>query len=151
MVPAYTISRNSVFTRKYDVKDEQGNIVAHWKHPLISTGTATLTFPADSKHSSHEILSKAVSWVRRTERFVQDSVTYSWEFDSKVLCNKMALFRIVGDKKEKVGQCPQPYVYTSGGVLELDSRCIDELVGLLTCVLVSRKNVQRHGEQHRLI
>ena len=151
MAPAYTVSRKTPFSKKNTVRDEHGNIVAHWNHPIVSTASAILTFPPDSKHCSHEISSKVVNWTRRTEQFIKDSVTYSWEYESKVLCNKLALYRIVGGRKHKVGQCQQPYVWTSGGVLELDSRGIDELVGLMTCMLVSTKNVQRHGEQHRLI
>jgi hypothetical protein len=144
--PAYTILRSSIVSQNYTVKDGEGAAVADWTHPWWSTGMATLTFPAGSAYSSHAIESKVLSWARRTERFVKDSVTYSWEMESRIKSNRMKLFKMVGDRRVEVGRYAQPHGYTSGGTLVLDSGELDSLVGVLTCVIVLKKKRQRAVE-----
>ena len=147
--PTYVLTRENWVGRKYSVTDSSGGSVADWKHPWTSVGTATLTFPDDSPHCSHPVELKNKCWGRRTETFVVDSATFMWKPDSLFASHNMTLYKALGEKKVEVGKYSQKWwgVFLTGGILVLDTRELDELIGVLSLAAVLKKKRQRAAER----
>jgi hypothetical protein len=79
----------------------------------------------------------------RGEKFVQDSVTYKWVMDSKLTSGKFTLYKYIGPGEEgklEVGKFRQRGFFKTGGALVLDSTEVDEVVGIITCLGVLKRN-----------
>jgi hypothetical protein len=122
--------------------------IAHYKHSVTSSGTATFTFPDGSKHSSHEISLKPQRLFRRTNTFVQDSVDYEWHCDSRWKSNRMTLVKSIGGRKIVVARYAQKWGdWSAEGVILIDEKEIDVAVAALTAVATLKKMVQRAAER----
>ncbi|OCL04288.1 hypothetical protein AOQ84DRAFT_442186 [Glonium stellatum] len=147
--PTYMLTRENWVGRKYSVTDSSGESIADWKHSWTSVGTAMLTFPDDSPHCSHTIELKNKCWGRRTETFVVDSATFVWKPDSFFGSHNMTLYKVLGKKKVEVGKYSQKWwgAFLTGGTLVLDTRELDELIGILSLAVVLKKKRQRAAER----
>ncbi|EON68786.1 hypothetical protein W97_08044 [Coniosporium apollinis CBS 100218] len=144
--PTYTITRQNWVASRMIVTSASGAELAAWKAPHWSPGTTTLTFPRNSPHCSHTIEMKPVGFWHRSEHFVKDSVTYTWEMESKLTSSAFTLLKIIGQKKVEVARYAQSFGFTTGGTLILDSREVDELVVVLTCAAMLKKKRLRDQE-----
>jgi hypothetical protein len=78
-----------------------------------------------------------LSTARRAQSFVKDSATYAWETGGRFKSGHMSLYKAVGAKKIEVARYESDSgVFTAGGVLVLETREVDELTALLTCMAV---------------
>jgi hypothetical protein len=66
---------------------------------------------------------------------VKDSVTYIWENDGFKIENK-TLAKVIGSTKAEVGKYSQKTGRDKEGVSVVDTREVDELVVILTCIAV---------------
>ncbi|KAF2470175.1 uncharacterized protein BDR25DRAFT_343379 [Lindgomyces ingoldianus] len=122
--------------------------LASWKHPSMSFGKASITFPQNSTHSSHNFIMAPVKWYRRTNEWVQDSVTYSWRCNSKYKANRMTLYKKIGGKNIVVARYAQRWgSWVTGGVLLVDAVEVDEVVAGLTACVMLRRMQQRAAER----
>lgn len=122
--------------------------LATWKHSAISCGKAEIGFPNDSKHSSHGFTMANVKWYRRTNTWVQDSITYSWHCDSKYKANRMTLLKQIGNTQTVIARYAQRWgSWVTGGVLLVDDREVDEVVAVLTTCVMLKRMQQRAAER----
>lgn len=152
--PAITLYRENWMGLKYNIKDDQGQHVAHWSHHWSSTGKAVLTFPEDSPHSTHPISLRNRRWGFRTETFTVNSQPYFWEMDSYWHSTNMTLYKMVGtgegQKKVEIGKYAQKWwgSFLTGGVFVVDEKELDGVVACLTLVVVLKKKRQRAAEHN---
>lgn len=66
---------------------------------------------------------------------MKDSVTYIWENDRFKIENK-TLAKVIGSAKAEVGKYSQKTGRVKEGVSVVDTREVDELVAILTCIAV---------------
>jgi hypothetical protein len=67
------------------------------------------------------------------EQFVVDSVTYTWMSDREWTNIKFTLIKSIGSREVKVGRYEQEWQFLqTGGTLVLNTKEIDEVVGVLT-------------------
>lgn len=125
-----------------------GTELVSWKHPHRSFGKAQFTFPADSKHGSHNIIMAPTKWYRRTNEWVQDSVTYQWRCNSKLKANRMTLIKKIGNKQIVIGRYAQRWgSWITGGTLLIDSKEIDEVTAVLSACVMLKRMQQRAAER----
>lgn len=152
--PTMTCRRTNWLGLKYDIVDNQNNIIAHWSHHWTSVGEALLTFPDDSPVSSHPISLRNKRWGLRTESFTINSQPYFWKMDSMWHSANMTLYRIVGSgadqDKIEVGKYAQKWWggFVTGGILVVDEKELDGFIACLTLVVVLKKKRQRAAERH---
>lgn len=152
--PIITCQRQNWIGLKYDIRDDQGQPLAHWSHPWISAGEAVLTFPNDSPHSSHPISLKNKTWGLRTEAFTLDSQLFFWEMDSAWHSYNMTLYRVSGSsehqRKIEVGKYSQKWwgSCATGGAFVVDEGVINGVVAALALVVVLKKKRQRAAERY---
>jgi hypothetical protein len=149
--PIFTIRKKHWYNKSYSAFAgvDTETPLADWKHPSFSTGTATLSFPADSKHCSHNLSISPVKRTRRTNAFVNDSVPYTWKCDYKYKPNHMSLLKRIGGKNSTVARYTQKWAtWGMGGVLLMDNREVDDLVVILTACSMLRRVKQRRWERH---
>ncbi|KAF2621790.1 hypothetical protein BU25DRAFT_230894 [Macroventuria anomochaeta] len=152
--PVITCHRQNWIGLKYDIRDDQNKIIAHWSHPWLSAGEAILTFPDESTHSSHPISLVNKTWGLRTESFTFNSQLFIWKMDSVWHSYNMTLYKVLGsgehEKKVEVGKYSQKWwgSCATGGAFVLDGREIDGVVACLTLVIVLKKKRQRTAERY---
>lgn len=150
-VPAFTFRKKHWYNKSYNAfaGTDTETPLADWKHPTWSTGTATLGFPTNSKHCSHNVSIAPVKWTRRTNEFVVDSVPLTWRSDDKYKSNRMTLSKRIGSKDSTVARYTQKWAaWGMGGVILIDDREIDELVAILTACTMLRRIEQRRWERN---
>jgi hypothetical protein len=147
--PYCTITRQNWLGSRYTITDSQSTHICDWKHPWSSVGEAVLTFPADSTHSSHAISLKNKRWGLRTEVFVVDSVPYEWASDSLFVSQNMTLYTVLRDQRVEVGKFANRWwgSWSTGGVLVVDARKVDDLVAVMSLAVVLKKKRQRAAER----
>ncbi|KAF2865487.1 hypothetical protein BDV95DRAFT_612633 [Massariosphaeria phaeospora] len=148
--PAYQLKRAHWFSSTCTMTSSTspGTELASWKHSSASFGKADINFPANSKHGSHGFIMENVKWYRRTNEWVQDSVTYSWRCNSKTKANRMELLKQVGPKQYVVARYAQRWgSWVTGGVLLVDGNQTDEAVAVLTACVMLRRMQQRAAER----
>lgn len=129
---------------------KNGTEVGRWHHPSFSGGTAEVSFPHDSCHSSHDMTVAPPHWYQRRNEWVQESVPYAWHCDSKMRANRMTLFKTVGGKSTVVGKYTKRWgSWVTGGLLLVNAKETDEAVAVLTCCIMLRRMQQRASERSR--
>lgn len=128
------------------IDDEDGtyhgsSVLAEYSSPLLAYGVTDISFPPDSLHSSHAIKVRPLNATRRSQSFVQDSVTYAWDVNKKLFPGGggvLSLYKGVGAvKKIEIGRYQSDNgKFTPGGVLVLDAEEVDVLVAVLTLLAV---------------
>lgn len=127
-----------------DDDDETTNgssILAEYSSPLLAYGVTDISFPADSLHSSHGIKVRPLNATRRSQSFVQDSVTYAWDVNKKLFPGGggvLSLYKGVGAvKRIEIGRYQSDNgKFTPGGMLVIDAEEVDVLVAVLTLLAV---------------
>lgn len=111
--------------------------LAEWHSPIMSYGLTRIRFPDHSPHCSHPLEVKPLSVARRAQSFVNDSRPYVWEAQERFKSGRMSLYKVVAGKKIEVAKYESDSGgFTVGGLLVLETREVDELVALLTCMAV---------------
>jgi hypothetical protein len=147
--PAITCTRSDWFGLQYDITSSQNTYLAHWSHPWTSMGSALLTFPSSSPHSTHPISLQNKTWGLRTETFTLDSQPFFWEMDSLWHSTNMTLYKVTGsgemERKVEAGKYAQKWWggFVTGGTFVVDQGQIDGVVACVTLVVVLRKKRQR--------
>jgi hypothetical protein len=116
-------------------------VLAEYVSPLLSYGVTNITFPPDSLHCSHPIKVQPINATRRSQSFVQDSVTYVWDVNRTLFPGGggvLSLFKAIGaTKKIEIGRYQSDDgQFIPGGVLIIDSDEVDVLVATLTLLSV---------------
>lgn len=124
-----------------DETNHRSSVLAEFSSPLLAYGATDISFPADSLHSSHPIKVRPLNATRRSQCFVQDSVTYAWDVNKKLFPGGggvLSLYKGVGAvKKIEIGRYQSDDgTFTPGGVLVIDSEEVDVLVAVLTLLAV---------------
>jgi hypothetical protein len=118
--------------------------VAEWNVPFFPPGTSRITFPADSPHASHPLTMKPLAQSSRGQKFVQDSVTYKWVMDSKLHSGEFTLYKYIGPGEEGKLEVAKYWkrggFKGTGGTMVLDSTEVDEVVGIMACLTVLKRN-----------
>jgi hypothetical protein len=146
--PAITIEATHWLGLKYQIKDEQGNHVAHWSHPLVQLNDALLVFPEKSPHATHPISVRNKTWSLGTETFTCNTHSYVWEMDSLWHTASMTLYKVVGSgdrqAKVKVAQFAKKWWggAGTGGAFVVDEKELDGVVACLTLLVKLKKNKQ---------
>lgn len=142
----YTIKRENWQMSSFSIRDggsTDGPTLGHWKAPHFSTGTTELSFPADSKHSSHNFTMHPRKWYRSSEVFVVNSATYIWQAATKVTERRWSLFKIVKGQRIEIARFEMGWGWGSGGVLVVNEDEVDSLLASWTCCIIMRKRFQR--------
>ncbi|KAJ9145379.1 hypothetical protein NKR23_g5267 [Pleurostoma richardsiae] len=143
-----TLARAAWYSFKMEARTgdaASGGVLGSLSTSLLSMGCWTLSFPADSPHSSHEIEMRPVGIGRRAHVFVQESVPYFWDVEEgaeaggsgRCVCR---LFKVItagedGQKKRReIARFVARRSRDREGVLLLDGDAADEVVVGLTCV-----------------
>jgi len=131
-------------------EDEEGSsqgsiqnesVLAESSSPLLAYGVTNITFPANSLHSSHPITVRPASVDRRSQSFVQDSVSYAWEVNTRLFPGGggvLSLYKGIGaTKKIEIGRYQSDNgKIVPGGVLVIDAEEVDVLVAVMTLLSV---------------
>lgn len=136
--PIFTLTRAHWYSSsRLTVTDAASVQVAEWHSPLLAYGVTHINFPEDSPHCSHALEVKPLSVARRAQSFVKDSATHAWEASGRFKSGRMSLHKAAGAKKIEVARYESDSgAFTAGGPLVLETREVDELVALLTCLAV---------------
>ncbi|KAH8662618.1 hypothetical protein BX600DRAFT_437990 [Xylariales sp. PMI_506] len=106
--------------------------VAELKGGVLSLGHWTISFPAGSAHSSHEIAMRPAGIASRADEFVHNSVPFFWEQTRRH--QLMQLFKAADGKRVEVARFIGKKPSAKDGVLLLDEDQIDRLIAVITCV-----------------
>lgn len=136
--PIFTLTRAHWYSSsRITVTDAAGVQLAEWYSPLMGYGVTHISFPQDSPHCSHALEVKPLSVARRAQTFVNNSATYAWETGGRFKSGRMSLFKAVVAKKIEVARYESDTGgFIAGGLLVVETREVDELVALLTCMAV---------------
>jgi hypothetical protein len=151
--PFLTVTRTPHWYSKQFIAEspsEPGSI-ATWKAGLLSRSSNHLTFPLDSTHSTHPVNIDVKSFWKFEEQFVIDSVPYIWRADNIWTMRQFTLCKSIGGEKVEVGKYWQGWEpFATGGTLVLNANEVDEVVGILTCLVVLRKKRHKDAERRNL-
>ena len=138
LAPIFTLTRARWYsTSRLTVTDAAGVQLAEWHSPILAYGVTHIRFPEDSPHCSHAVEVKPLSIYRRAQSFVKDSATYAWETGERFEPGRMSLYKATGAKKIEVARYESDSGgFTVGGPLVLETREVDDLIALLTCMAV---------------
>ncbi|KAK3394984.1 hypothetical protein B0H63DRAFT_63113 [Podospora didyma] len=132
------LTRTSRFASNWTATNFADTKVADLTNPLLSLGKWTITFPAKSAHSNHDILLHPAGFMMRSDEFVKDSVPYFWDvLDGRKLCK---LYKAVEGKKCEIARFIGASARDRDGVLLVDDAQLDEVVVGLTCVAVLNRS-----------
>ena len=110
-IPAFRFTKLHWYNKSYKAYrgSDDSTLVAEWKHPVWSTGTAELTFPTGSKHCPHDLAIKPLSWKRRTAQFVIESVPLTWRHNDKYKSNRMTLSKRIAGVESTIARYSQKW------------------------------------------
>jgi hypothetical protein len=136
--PVFTLTRAHWYSSsRLTITDTAGAQLAEWHSPIMAYGVTHIKFPEHSPHCSHALEVKPLSVARRAQSFIKDSATYVWETSGRFKSGRMSLYKAIGGKKIEVARYESDSsAFTAGGPLVLETREVDELVALLTCMAV---------------
>ncbi len=110
-----------------------GRVVAELNMSILKHyGTWRLSFTKDSQFGGQVVDVKAVSLLKKQEQFTFGSSSYTW--DMTIGGGTGVLYKIAGEKRDKIGEFIAKSWFKNSSVLILDTDEVDELVGLATCV-----------------
>lgn len=138
LAPIFTLTRAHWYSSsRLTVTDSAGTQLAEWHSPIMAYGATHIRFSADSPHCSHELEVKPLKIGRRAQSFVNNSTTYVWETGGRFKSGRMSLYKAIGAKKIEAARYESDSgTFIAGGLLVLETREVDELVALLTCMAV---------------
>lgn len=120
--------------------------VAEWKAGHTSRGNTSITFSPESPFSSHTITMRTVIKMGVDEEFVQDSVPYVWKVKSWA-SHKFKLYKKISGREQEVGRYRQSLSWGTGGMLVLKGDEVNDVVGIITCLVMLWKKRQRNAER----
>ncbi|KAI2636506.1 hypothetical protein GGS26DRAFT_498825 [Hypomontagnella submonticulosa] len=134
---ALKLQRSAWYSSSMDVKDGNDTPVASLSTSLLSFSHWTLSFPADSPHSTHAIEMRPTGVGTRTDIFVKESVPYFWEMFNGPAGGRIdKLFKVEDGKRVEVARFVAKHMRDREGALFLDGAMVDEVVAAVTCVAV---------------
>jgi hypothetical protein len=138
IAPIFTLTRAHWYSSsRLTVTDTAGAQLAEWHSPLMAYGVTRIRFPADSPHCGHALDVKPLGVGRRAQSFINNSVMCAWETGGRFKSGRMSLYKAIGAKKVEAARYESDSgTFIAGGLLVLDTREVDELVALLTCLAV---------------
>ncbi|KAI9777770.1 MAG: hypothetical protein M1839_008565 [Geoglossum umbratile] len=153
LAPSLTVQKQNVWGTKYGIFENSENgerEIAKWTASCFSTGRSHIKFLEEGGKSRHDItLQKpaGISMLSRDESFVFNSVEYLWSYESWYCAHRIQLFRMLpGGEKQLVARFWQGWDWKTGGTFVVDARELDEVVGVITCVVELKKRRQRQHE-----
>ena len=137
-LPIFTLTRAHWYSSsRLTVTDAKGAQLAKWHSPIMGYRVTHITFPGHSTHCTHALEVKPLSFARRAQSFVNNSMTYTWEAAGRFKSGRMSLYSVAAAKKIEVARyVSESGGFTAGGSLVLVTKEVDELVALLTCMAV---------------
>ncbi|KAH8896170.1 hypothetical protein GQ53DRAFT_9726 [Thozetella sp. PMI_491] len=133
-VPFLTMHRRAWFSSHIQFNDAADAAIAELNVPIFKHGTWRFGFPPLSEHSKHEIEMKSAG--HNDEIFIKDDIIFFWELKGHMAGK---LYQVSNGKRIQVGEFAAAPTYNEECVLMLDTRHIDEVVAILSCVaLLSR-------------
>ncbi|KAJ5808819.1 hypothetical protein N7474_010088 [Penicillium riverlandense] len=100
--PSLELTRTRRLSSHWTATGASGTTVAELSCPILSLGRWTIKFPAESTHSSHDILMRPAGTTARADEFVKDSVLYFWDvLDGRKLCK---LYRAIEGKRTEIAR-----------------------------------------------
>jgi len=136
---SYELKRNTFSsTMQFHDAASGGAVVAELGMSILQRlGTWKISFPNNSKHSSHDIEMRPVSFWKKEETFVKDSVQYLWDAAGGAKGGK--LYKVVDEKvgtRVPVAEYVAKKWFQNSCVLVMDTTQLDELVVLASCVAI---------------
>ncbi|OKL57363.1 hypothetical protein UA08_07429 [Talaromyces atroroseus] len=116
-------------------------VLAEYVSPLLAYGVTNISFPDDSLHSSHPITVRPINATRRSQSFVQDSVSYVWDVNRTLFPGGggvLSLYKGIGaNKKIEIGRYQSDNgQFVPGGLVVIDSDEVDVLIAVLSLMSV---------------
>jgi hypothetical protein len=135
-------------TRGSDGEYPAADLVAEWKGGWYSGAKNRLEFPAASAHSSHTITMATGSYVAFRDGFVVDSASFEWRCLNQFSMRRFRLDRVIGGERTTAAMAwkPRSQIWHQGGVLVVDAEQVDEVVAVLTGMVMLRKQRQKTYE-----
>lgn len=126
---------------QYQNQTQDELVLADYSSPLLAYGVTNISFPAGSLHSSHPITVRPINATRRSQAFVQDSVSYVWDVNRTLFPGGggvLSLYKGIGARKKiEIGRYQSDDgTFIPGGVLVIDAEEVDVLVAVLTLLSV---------------
>ncbi|KAF2278744.1 uncharacterized protein EI97DRAFT_218000 [Westerdykella ornata] len=152
--PFFTAHPDNRFCTRYGIRDSQGDIIAQWQHPWITTGKTVFSFPEGSPYCSHPVHLAHDNMLKnllalRTESFSYNSAKFVWTIDSRWHAHRMSLYRVwgsgPGQKRIEVGRWAQKWGLRPEGILVVDEREVSGLVACLTLLALMKKKRHEGG------
>jgi hypothetical protein len=135
-------------TRGQDGEYPPADVVAEWKGGWYSGARNRLDFPAGSAHSGHAVTMTTGSYVGFRDGFVVDSASFEWRCLNRLSMRRFRLDRIIGQERTVAAAAwkPRSQIMHQGGVLVVDAGQIDDVVAVLTGMVMLRKQRQKTYE-----
>jgi hypothetical protein len=124
------------------------DVVAEWKGGWYSGARNRLEFPAGSAHSGHTVTMTTGSYIGFRDEFVVDSASFEWRCLNRCSMRRFRLDRIIGGERTVAAAAwkPRSQIMHQGGVLVVDAEQVDEVVAVLTGMVMLRKQRQKTYE-----
>jgi hypothetical protein len=154
LTPDLTVRKENVWSTRYGIFENDGNgdrEIGSWRASCFSTGKSHIDFLDEAGKGRHDITLQKLAGMglfSRDEVFVFNSVQYLWAYKSWHCSNRIALYKMLpGGEKQLVGRYWQGWDWRTGGTFVVDERELDDVVGVLTCVVQLKKRRQRQKER----
>jgi hypothetical protein len=148
-VPVYTLKKGNLFGTHLTARDFEGKEVAEWNHPIwtLHAGKTIIKFSGvaeDGKLEGEEVMVQLAGSGRKAESFVHANTTFVWEIEPHYHTHK-TLYRIIDlpapaqppeQQKRLIADFSQVSSNVFDGLLVVDAREIEDLVGILTLCAV---------------
>lgn len=121
-------------SRKLDVLKDFTSL-AQISLPLLPSGTAQIQISQPDKADTVSL--RPLGLINIDKWFVYDSAPYVWEIRSTWTMRHYSLFKFTGNRKVKVG-CFKQVGNELSGLFSIDTRELDEFVGLSTFITILR-------------
>ncbi|KAF2099634.1 hypothetical protein NA57DRAFT_55586 [Rhizodiscina lignyota] len=147
--PYLTASKSKWYSRHRSIclPGQSEDPIAEWKAGIHSGSKSFISFPPSSPVSSHNITLKALRFCGRDEGFVLDSIPYVWKVKNWT-SKKFKLCKKLRGQEQEIGRYWPSVTFASGGILVLDTDEVNDVVGIVTCLVMLWKARQRHAERH---
>jgi hypothetical protein len=154
VTPLLLVHRNKWYGHNFtEVRGDDGryaaaDVVAEWKGGWYSGARNRVEFPEGSPHSAHAVTTTTGSYVGFRDGFVVDSASFEWRCLNRLSMPRFRLDRIIGRQRTVVAAAwkPRSQIMHQGGVLVVDAEQVDEVVAVLTGMVMLRKQRQKTYE-----
>lgn len=155
---SYTLKKENLFGSHVIAKDGDGKEVAEWKHPIwtLKAGLTIIKFLPGSEgpdSKEEEVKIQLAGSGRKAESFVHNDVTFIWEIEQHYHGHKL-LYKVLElpapaqppeKQKQLIADFTQRTSHNFDGLLVIDAREIEDLVGILTLCAVLEGPAKEEG------